>query len=269
MLQGELGSLRGAIGTPEQVRDLCRRYEEAGVDQVIFCLQAGRNRHEHICESLELFGSEVLPGFAARADEADAAREARLGGAIPAALARREPPRRLADRDYAVTPTASGPPAAPDAGGLTLRGPRATALARRLAEAGERAFAAYVRRSGDRRLERTVGTDPGLRALFAAMAHAYVPGSASGFTGELQYELRRNGHVVPWTLRIDGRRAVARSGPTTSAALTVKLSVSDFARIAGGELDPGRALLTGRLDLEGDFSLAQRLGEMFGRPAAL
>ena len=49
------GSLRGAIGTPDQVRELLRRYEEAGVDQVIFVAQAGNNRHEHICESLELF----------------------------------------------------------------------------------------------------------------------------------------------------------------------------------------------------------------------
>ncbi|MYA61652.1 MAG: LLM class flavin-dependent oxidoreductase, partial [Dehalococcoidia bacterium] len=35
----------------------------AGVDQVVFIQQGGRNRHEHICESLELFASEVLPEF--------------------------------------------------------------------------------------------------------------------------------------------------------------------------------------------------------------
>jgi hypothetical protein len=39
--------------------------------------------------------------------------------------------------------------------------------------------------------------------------------------------------------------------------------------MAAQELDAGKALLTGRLDLEGDFSLAQRLGEMFGQPTAL
>lgn len=64
LMQHGLGSLRGAIGTPEQIADLVARYEAVGVDQVIFVLQAGRNRHEHICESLELFGSEVLPRFA-------------------------------------------------------------------------------------------------------------------------------------------------------------------------------------------------------------
>src|ERR671935_234491 len=54
ILQQGLGSLRGAIGTPEQVVDLVQRYIEAGVDQVIFVQQAGPNKHEHICESLKL-----------------------------------------------------------------------------------------------------------------------------------------------------------------------------------------------------------------------
>ncbi len=66
---GDRTGLRGAMGTPAQVREFLERFEEAGVDQVIFVLQAGRNRHEHICESLELFGAEVLPAFKER-DEA-------------------------------------------------------------------------------------------------------------------------------------------------------------------------------------------------------
>ena len=57
MQDGGFFGLRGAIGTPDQIRDYLRRYEECGVDQVIFCSQAGKNRHEHIMESLELFGS--------------------------------------------------------------------------------------------------------------------------------------------------------------------------------------------------------------------
>ena len=36
-------------------------YEDAGVDQVIFVQQSGTNRHEHICESLELFAATLLP----------------------------------------------------------------------------------------------------------------------------------------------------------------------------------------------------------------
>jgi len=57
------------IGTPEQVRDGLRTFEEAGVDQAVFIQQGGNNRHEHICESLELFAARVLPDFAARHEE--------------------------------------------------------------------------------------------------------------------------------------------------------------------------------------------------------
>jgi hypothetical protein len=47
------------------------------------------------------------------------------------------------------------------------------------------------------------------------------------------------------------------------------MGVADFVRVAGRDLDAGKALLTGRMDLEGDFALAARLGEMFGQPAAI
>ena len=92
-----LGALRGAIGTPDQVRVLLRGYEDAGVDQVIFVSQAGRNRHEHICESLELFATEVLPDFAEHEDEREKAKLERLAPATEAALARRSPPRAAPD----------------------------------------------------------------------------------------------------------------------------------------------------------------------------
>jgi alkanesulfonate monooxygenase SsuD/methylene tetrahydromethanopterin reductase-like flavin-dependent oxidoreductase (luciferase family)/putative sterol carrier protein len=268
VLQHGLGSMRGAIGTPEQVRDLCRRYEAAGVDQVIFVLQAGRNRHAHICESLELFGAEVLPEFAANADAVDAARDAELAGAIEAALRRREPP-RVAEHGVTIEPLASGPPAAAAPGSSRLRA-RLDALRRAVHDGGEHAFQAFVRRSDDRRLERTAGADRGLRMVFSAMAEAYEPELANGFAGELQYDLARSdGRVVHWTVRLDHDHATVRPGPATDPALTLKLTVADFVRMAARDLDAGKALLTGRLDLEGDFALAQRLGEMFGQPAAL
>ena len=269
VLQQGLGSLRGAIGSPEQVRDLCRRYEAAGVDQLIFVMQAGPNRHEHICESIELFASEVMPEFAQRADEADARRAERFAPAIEAALARREPP-RVADPEYSIAPVASGPAASgrmhvPSNG--RARGSRVQAL---LADQGERAFKAFVRRSDDRRLERTAGSGTGLKVLFGAMAQAYEPDKAAGFSGDLQYDLRRaNGDLVSWTVTLGPERASARPGTASAPALTLKLGVVDFVRIAGGDLDPGKALLTGRMDIEGDLAIAARLGEMFGQPAAI
>jgi alkanesulfonate monooxygenase SsuD/methylene tetrahydromethanopterin reductase-like flavin-dependent oxidoreductase (luciferase family) len=97
-----IGSLRGAIGTPDQVRGLLRMYAEVGVDQVIFVSQAGNNRHEHICESLELFAREIMPEFHEGEDEREKAKLERLAPAIEAALARREPAREAPD--VTITP---------------------------------------------------------------------------------------------------------------------------------------------------------------------
>jgi alkanesulfonate monooxygenase SsuD/methylene tetrahydromethanopterin reductase-like flavin-dependent oxidoreductase (luciferase family) len=97
LLEQGMGALRGAIGTPAQITDLVERYEAAGIDQLIFVSQAGRNRHEDICESMELFARTVLPRFAERADEVDRTKEKRLAATKAAALARRPPARTLSE----------------------------------------------------------------------------------------------------------------------------------------------------------------------------
>ena len=84
-----IGGLRGAVGTPEQIRAYLRRYEECGVDQVIFCFQAGNNRHEHIMEALDLFGREVLPEFAERDEKIQRDKEQRLAPVLDAVMARK------------------------------------------------------------------------------------------------------------------------------------------------------------------------------------
>ena len=109
MEQG-LGSLRGCIGTPDQIRTLLQGYADAGVDQVIFVSQAGRNRHEHICESLELFAQEVMPAFHEGEEEREAHKRERLAPAVEAALARRAPARSLpADYHFQAYPLMLSP----------------------------------------------------------------------------------------------------------------------------------------------------------------
>ena len=85
----EAGANRG-IGTPLQLRAHLKSFEDSGVDQVAFIQQGGKNRHDHICQSLELFGKDVLPEF----DEREAARARRkadeLAPYIEQAMARKE-----------------------------------------------------------------------------------------------------------------------------------------------------------------------------------
>jgi alkanesulfonate monooxygenase SsuD/methylene tetrahydromethanopterin reductase-like flavin-dependent oxidoreductase (luciferase family) len=86
------GDYSDTIGTPDDMRRHLRGLEAVGVDQVIFLQQAGRNRHEHICEALELFAAEVAPELRAREEKRQEAKREALRPYVEAALARR--PRR-------------------------------------------------------------------------------------------------------------------------------------------------------------------------------
>jgi putative sterol carrier protein len=134
---------------------------------------------------------------------------------------------------------------------------------------GAMLFRSYVRRSDDERLERTVGSPRGMAFVFGALAGAFRPEGAEGWTGDIQYDLRRaDGGLRQWTVSVGVTAAAARRGPSADPRLVIKMRLVDFLRMAGGELDPGRALLTGRLDLAGDISVAMRLSDMFGQPGA-
>ena len=273
ILQQGLGSLRGAIGTPEQVVDLVQRYVDAGVDQVIFVQQAGPNRHEHICESLELFGKKVLPHFTDGREEREAAKRERLAEACERALARREPA-RTADPGYVVTPR--GEPAAAqviaaarraDANGSAVargRGLRAK-VEQRLKDAGESAFAAFVRKRSDAQLERTLGSGPGLRLIFMGMQRSFIPEKAAGFQGSFQYELTgtRNGHEE-WVVQVDDGRATVAPGRAPKPDVTLRMSLPVFCRIAAQEIHPAKAMMEGQMEIDGNFEVASRMGEMFG-----
>jgi alkanesulfonate monooxygenase SsuD/methylene tetrahydromethanopterin reductase-like flavin-dependent oxidoreductase (luciferase family) len=87
-------SQRGGVGTPDQLRDFARRWEASGADQLMLIAQAGNTRHEHICESLELFGTKVLPEFIERDAKAEKEKAKRLEPVIQRLLSRAP-----ADRD--------------------------------------------------------------------------------------------------------------------------------------------------------------------------
>ncbi len=78
------------VGTPDQMREHLAGFREAGVDQVVFIQQGGNNRHEHICESLELFARDVMPEFKEREDEREREKAERLAPAIERALERKQ-----------------------------------------------------------------------------------------------------------------------------------------------------------------------------------
>jgi hypothetical protein len=273
LLQEGVGSLRGAVGTPDQIADLCRRYEAQGVDQIVFVLQAGNNRHEDICHSLELFGNKVIPQFAEQADERERAKLERLAPAIERALARREPARQ-APPSYQVDEQAELARERRRSAGIDLgRLPSLAAgeLRGALQRGGQAALAKLVAGRSDAEIEKRFGRPLAQKAIFDAMARAYVPEVSAGFEGEIVYELTHvaDGKRRPdvWTLRVREGKASAVQGNGGSPAVLLRMPLPDFARIVGGTLHPAAAMMEGKIELEGDLRVAARLGEMFGGPS--
>jgi len=100
-LAGAFQRSRG-IGTPAEFREHARSFEAAGIDQIILLQQAGRNKHAHICESLELLAREVLGAFAATGAEHDRRKAEELAPFVERALARKRRMPPLADADIPV-----------------------------------------------------------------------------------------------------------------------------------------------------------------------
>ncbi|MFN9848616.1 MAG: LLM class flavin-dependent oxidoreductase [Alphaproteobacteria bacterium] len=93
------------IGTPDDIRQHIAAFQAAGVDQVIFLQQAGRNRHAHICESLELFAAEVMPTFKAEVAEREARKQKELAPYLAAAMARKTWMKPLEDHEIPIVPS--------------------------------------------------------------------------------------------------------------------------------------------------------------------
>lgn len=90
------GAERG-IGSPSDLRKYVRRFEAAGIDQLAFLPQSGRTTHEHVCESLMLFASAVMPEFIDRHEERQKKKMEDLAPFIDAALERKQRARPCSD----------------------------------------------------------------------------------------------------------------------------------------------------------------------------
>jgi alkanesulfonate monooxygenase SsuD/methylene tetrahydromethanopterin reductase-like flavin-dependent oxidoreductase (luciferase family) len=94
----DIGANTG-IGTPDSLREHIQKFADVGVDQVIFIQQGGRNKHEHICESLELFAKRVMPHFKEGAEERERRKMEELAPFLEQAMQRKQVMPPIADKD--------------------------------------------------------------------------------------------------------------------------------------------------------------------------
>ena len=122
-----------------------------------------------------------------------------------------------------------------------------------------------VRGRSDERVDRLVGSPVMLRGVFGAMAKQFRPERSAGFHGDIQYELTGRRGPQRWLIRVRNGAASAVAGSSAAPAVLVRTDVPTFARMITQEVPAAKAWFEGRVQIEGDFQLAARLGEMFGQ----
>lgn len=246
--EAELGadSARALMGTvnaacavfvdlPGKIDDavgLIERYREAEVDEVIL-------RGDHADDA------ELVRSLIAEFDDPEV----------------REAAEAKATRIAPVTEALQRRPAARESKPATQR--KQSGFARWVTRQQEGA----VRRMSDGQLDALVGSRVGVRGLFMAMAKRYRPEKSAGFNGAIEFTLHTSRGPAIWTIDCDEHGASARRGGDEDAKLHVEAKIADFLRVGTGEISAPSAVLSGQLNVRGDFALALRMGDMFGGPS--
>ena len=280
-----LGSMRGAIGTPQQIRDLIARYERVGVDQIIFVSQAGGNQHEHVCESIELFAEQVIPDYAARAGEREAKKAERLGEAVEAALGRREPARTL-DEDYVITAFEEPRPASrrieyqgrkmdeDEQPGPTKQEEDGMADEQQFEISPDaispEEFAQIVAaaESDDQIVDaiHAVGTDKTLDRIFQGFEERFVPERAEDVTADIMFVIKDGDQDHPYTVSIKDGTCSASSGSADSPRTTLTTDLASFVKLITGVEDGMKLFMGGKLKVAGDLMFSTRIMTFFDQP---
>jgi putative sterol carrier protein len=110
---------------------------------------------------------------------------------------------------------------------------------------------------------RTAGTDATLDLIFDGMQERFKPESARNVEGEIQWQISDGNDEYPYVIQITNGSAETRRGTTESPRVTLSTDVASFAKLMAGKVQGPALYMGGKLKLQGDMMLAQRLTTFF------
>ena len=94
--------------------------------------------------------------------------------------------------------------------------------------------------------------------LIKKMPAAFNPEAASDLNATIQYKI-----ASPMYLEVKGGQCSVHDGVAASADVTLTMEDDDLVALLKGELNGMTAFMTGKLQVDGDLMLAQRLPSLF------
>ena len=104
---------------------------------------------------------------------------------------------------------------------------------------------------------------PTLADYARAMPGGFRPDKAGSLAAIYQFQLTGSGGGT-WSVTVAKRACAVSEGETAPPGVTIRMSGSDFIKLARGQLDTTRAYQEGKITISGDTNLAARFSELFG-----
>ena len=110
---------------------------------------------------------------------------------------------------------------------------------------------------------RGVGTGQVLDSVFAGMKERFQPDRAAGVDARVQWLVSDSGEEHPYVITIADGACETAPGQAENPRVTLSTDVASFAKLTAGKV-PGPALyMGGKLQIQGDLMLAQRMTTFF------
>jgi putative sterol carrier protein len=140
-----------------------------------------------------------------------------------------------------------------------------------LASADPGEVARLVRTAGDDDLAALMQSDVRpqvLDAIFTRMEQHFRADKAGGLDAVLHWKIfdRPGGGYDHYEVVLAGGRCLVNPAPSREPDLTLKAKPADFLKLVTGNASPTRMALRGRLRVQGDLTLATRVGRLFAIP---
>ena len=114
---------------------------------------------------------------------------------------------------------------------------------------------------------RDAGTEQLLGAVFSGMQERFQPDRASGVDAQIQWLVSDGGEEFAYVLTVKDGTCAAENGRAESPRVTLGTDVVSFAKLMAGKALGPQLYMTGKLKIQGDLMLAQRMTTFFA-PAA-
>jgi putative sterol carrier protein len=110
---------------------------------------------------------------------------------------------------------------------------------------------------------RDAGTEQVLDGVFRGLQERFQPDRASGVDAQIQWLVSEGGEEHPYVVTFKDGTCAAERGRADNARVTLATDAASFAKLMAGKAPGPQLYMTGKLKIQGDLMLAQRMTTFF------